>query len=572
MTAARRRGRRRRAVLVLLVGLAAGLARTEEPAQQVPHVPHVPHADHADSDVTRGARLFREGLRADRSPVEARRGNGVSVQGREAACIQCHRASGMGGAEGSTAVPPIVGSVLFAPGRPVQQRQPRVFSHLTRQVPAAQNRPAYSLETLLRALNHGVGPSGQAMDALMPRYRLTEAEVRDLAAYTTTLRLGDAPGHDGRTLHLATIETADNTPAVRQAASDLLVQCMAERSPTPSANPDTPPAWTLHRWQLGIDPARWPAELDALQRRQPVFAVVSGITGPTGRGAWQAVQQHCEHDALPCVLPNTASIDDRQPSAWSFHFSRGVSLDAATMAEVLVERTPPGGWRQVHLVVEPRHEAAATGARRLIERLGASGTGRRTEWRIHPPDAPDTAAWLASLGEQDALALWLPGSTLSAWTARHEPPSGPPRVLVSGELIDLDASAVAVAWRTAVRLTWPYAPIERHLPRVAQNVGQWLATHRRALADDPALIRLQGHTYSACEVTANALRRMGSRVSRAYFVELLEGAEEAATATAYPRFTLGPGRRHGSQGSWLMRFTDPRQARLQPEGDWFVPE
>lgn len=560
MNRVNRRIRCFRACAVLLIGLTAGLASAEE--FDIP----------SDSEIARGAQLFREGLRADHSPVEAQRGNGVSVQGREAACIQCHRASGMGGAEGSTAVPPIVGSVLFAPGRPVQQRQPRVFAHLTRQVPAAQARPPYSIETLLHALNQGVGPTGQSMDALMPRYRLTEAEVRDLAAYTTTLRIGDAPGHDGRTLHLATIETADNTPPVRQAASDLLAQCLSERSPPVPDSPQAPPAWTLHRWQLGADPARWPAELDALQREQPVFALVSGITGPTGRGAWQAIQQHCERDALPCVLPNTASIDDSQPSAWTFHFSRGVSLDAAAMAEVLVEQAPPGGWRQIHLVVEPRHEGAAIGARRLIERLGASPVARRPELKMHPPDAPDTAVWLSNLGGQDALALWLPGAALSAWTTRHSPPPGPPRVLVSGELIDLDAGTVAPPWRTAVRLTWPYAPLERHLPRVAQNVGQWLLSHQRTLAGDPALIRLQGHTYSACEVTANALRRMGSRVSRAYLLELLEGAEEAATATSYPRFTLGPGRRHGSQGTWLMRFTDPRRARLQPEGDWFVPD
>lgn len=546
---------------LLVIGFAAGLARAQAPT------PHPP----TDSEVARGAQLYREGLRADRVPLEADRGNGVPVRGREAACIQCHRASGMGGAEGSTAVPPIVGSLLFAPGLPVQQRQARVFARLTRQVPAAQARPAYSLETLRRTLNQGIGPTGQPLDALMPRYQLTEAEVRDLVAYTMAMRLGDAPGHDGRTLHLATIETADNPPPVRQAAADLLAQCLAERSPPVPDSPQSPPTWTLHRWQLGTDPARWPTELDTLQREQPVFAIVSGITGPTGRGPWQPIQQHCERDALPCVLPNTASIDDSQPTAWSFHFSRGVSLEAAAMAEVLAEQAPPGGWREIHLVVEPHHEGADIGARRLVEHLGASPV-RGPALRVHSPEAPDTASWLAGLGPRDALVLWLPAPALTTWTRRHEPPTGQPRVLVSGELVDLEAGAVAPPWRATVRLTWPYAPIERHLPRIAQNVGQWLHSHRLALAGDAALIRLQGHTYSACEVMANALRRMGSRVSRAYLVELLEGAEEAATATAYPRFTLGPGRRHGSQGTWLMRFTDPDRARLQPEGDWFVPE
>ena len=566
MNAASRPARRGMGVALLSAVIGAG-------AEANPPPPPGP-----GPEALRGALLYEEGLRADRTPLQAERGNGVPVQGREAACIQCHRASGMGGAEGSTAVPPIVGSVLFAPGRPVQPRQPRVFAHLTRQAPAAQVRPAYSLETLQQALNHGVGATGQALDTLMPRYRLTEAEVRELAAYTTTLRLGDAPGHDGHTLHLATIETADTAPPVRQATTELLAQCLAERSPLATDPPQSPPTWVLHRWTLGHDAAHWPAELAALQRERPVFALVSGTTGPTGRGPWQAIQQHCERDALPCVLPNTASIDDRQPSAWTFHFSRGVSLEAAAMAEVLAEQAPPGGWRQVHLVVDPHHEGAVTGARRLAERLAAPPAGRPTASppRLihHPPEAPDTAAWLAALGARDALALWLPAAALATWTTRHEPPAGAPRVLVSGELIDLEATAVAPAWRAAVRLTWPYDPVERHLPRVAQNVGRWLQTHQRPLplASTAALLRLQGHTYSACEVVASALRRMGSRVSRAYLVELVESAEEAATATAYPRFTLGPGRRHGSQGTWLMRFTEPHRPRLQPEGDWFVPD
>lgn len=535
----------------------------------LPAWPDPPERD--DARTVLGAQLYRDGLGADLRPVQAERDHGVSVQGRQAACIQCHRASGMGGAEGSMAVPPIAGSVLFAPGQPAHQRTARVFARLVRQTPASESRPAYALDTLQRALNEGINASGQAMDPLMPRYRLTEEEVRAIAAYTMTMQVGTAPGYADQTLHLATIETVDNPPAVREAGPVLLADCMAERSPPRTADPGGPPAWALHRWVLGPDPLQWPGELASLQRDQPVFAIVSGTTGTTGRGPWQPVQQHCEREALPCVLPNTAAVDDLQSSDWTFHFSRGISLDAAAMADTLAEQAPADGWRAIHLVVDPQGETASLGAQRLLDRL-ASGTTAGVLVVVHAPDAPDTAAWLSRLGARDALALWMPAPALQDWTARHTPPSGAPLVLVSGEIIELEPERIAPAWRGLAQLTWPYDPVERHLPRIALNVGKWLDMHQRPLADTPALIRLQGHTYSACEVAANALRRMGRRISRAYLLELLEGAEEAATATAYPRFTLGPGRRHGSQGTWLMRFSDPSQARLEPVGAWFVPE
>ncbi|MEX8495745.1 c-type cytochrome [Sphaerotilus sp.] len=562
MTRQRRTGGTARAVGWCLLSGALGWA--------TPARTHTPVTDH-DPDIALGAQLYRDGLGADRRPLQADRVSGVSVQGRQAACIQCHRASGMGGAEGSTAVPPIAGSVLFAPGQPAHQRTARVFARLARQTPASESRPAYALDTLQRALNEGIAANGQAMDPLMPRYRLTEDEVRAIAAYTTTMQVGTAPGYAEHTLHLATIETSDNLPAVRQAGPALLARCLAERSPPQADDPGGPPAWTLHRWTLGPDPLQWSNELASLQHDQPVFAIVSGTTGPTGRGPWQAVQQHCEREALPCVLPNTAAVDDLQPSDWTFHFSRGISLDAAAMASALTEQAPADGWRAVHLVVDPQDEAASLGAQRLLDHL-ASGPTAGVLVVVHRPDAADTAVWLSRLGARDALALWLPAPALQDWTAQHTVPASGPRALVSGELIELDPQSVSPAWRGVTQVTWPYDPLERHLPRVARNVGQWLDTHQLPLAETPALIRLQGHTYSACEVAANALRRMGRRVSRGYLLELLEGAEEAATATAYPRFTLGPGRRHGSQGTWLMRFGNPPQARLQPVGDWFVPE
>ena len=65
--------------------------------------------------VSPGERLYLRGLSVAGIPVAATVQGDVHVESTEMACVNCHRRSGMGGAEGPLVVPPIVGSVLFSP-------------------------------------------------------------------------------------------------------------------------------------------------------------------------------------------------------------------------------------------------------------------------------------------------------------------------------------------------------------------------------------------------------------------------------------------------------------------------
>lgn len=523
------------------------------------------------SERAAGERLYRDGRRADGSPLVAERLQGLALRGAEAACIHCHRPSGMGGAEGSQAVPPIAGDLLGAPGRAAAlARTPRLAPGLQRQQPAAATRPGYTPALFERALTQGLGAGGQPLDPLMPRYRLSAVEARQLLAHLDTLAAPAPPPSAAAEplLHLATIVSSDLPEALRRDSADLLDDCLSERSPSTaesSAGSAQPPRWQLHRWTLGPDPARWGEELAAWQRREPVFAVISGLTGRDGQGAWQPVHRFCEAEGLPCVLPLTASVDDALPGRWSVYFSRGVSLEASGAAEWLAEQAPPGGWRRVHAIVSPRHEAAATGATALRRRLDAG-----IDLVIHPADeALDRqAAWLAELDARDALVLWLDPTELRRLTSQPLPASG--ALLLSGERLALQADALPPAWRARALVLAAAEPAERALPRLARNAGRWLRQRGLPLTDTPEGLLRQAHSYSACEVTAHALRRLGGRLSRAWFMELIESADEAAVATAYPRFTLGPGQRHGAQGLGVWRFADG-SARLRPAGEPLAP-
>lgn len=519
--------------------------------------------DPVSLEVQRGERIYRSGILANGLPLRGSRTDGVRVLGASAACINCHRASGLGGAEGNQLIPPVVGAVLRAPGQRWAERAGRTPAGLSRSEHPAHTRAAYTEQSFAQALVSGSRRTGEALGYLMPRYELDAASLTQLLAYLDTLPLGRAPGVDDKALHLATIVTADAPADQREATLSIISRCLAERSPRPTATVHAHALrpWQHHVWQLGADPALWPQELAQHQRRQPVFAVVSGVSG----GSWTPIHQFCEREKMPCVLPNTVAVDDTQVSHWSFYFSRGVSLEAAALAQRLADEAPPGGWRRILQrtdVSEPARLAAGA-LRRHLRELGVVA---ELEQQMYDPQADRLLG--DTLTGQDALVLWLNPVALRHFTDKATPPRAG-RVIFSGELGGLDVAPLAMAWRQRAWMLYPYEAAERRAGRIMLNTGNWLSRH--ALVLQPELSRLQGNTYSACEVSVRALQTMRERYSREYFVELVEASDEAAIATAYPRFTLGPDQRHGSKGAFIMQYSAPDFSMLTPTGDWIVP-
>jgi hypothetical protein len=509
-----------------------------------------------------GERIYRSGILADGKALIGTRIDGVQAVGAKAACINCHRASGMGGTEGNVWIPPIAGSILTVPGQRMTERTPRTASSLSRLAYPSSTRQAYSAESFARAMVTGKRAGGDEMGYLMPRYGLDEQSLLQLMAYLNTLKVGQAQGVDDRALHLATIVTDDAPVAERDATLAIISACIDERSPRGLQIPGGPRPWQHHVWRLGPDPARWQQELARHQRTQPVFAIISGISG----GAWTPIHDYCEREAIPCVFPNTASVDAERASHWSFYFSQGVSLEAAALAQHLADNAPAGGWRRIVQHVGDG-EPARLGAAALEHGLRDHGVTAQLEQRRYHA-AVNARASDAMLGEDDVLVLWLSPAELRDFSRRTMPPRHG-KIVFSGELGGLDDAPVEAAWRRRAQMLYPYERAERRSQRIVLNTNSWMSQH--GLVPESGLLRLQGNTYSACEMTTRALQIMRARYSREYFLELIETADEGAIATAFPRFTLGPSQRHGSGGAYLMSYSSVGSAHWAPVGDWIVP-
>jgi mono/diheme cytochrome c family protein len=506
-----------------------------------------------------GRRLYREGILPSGAPLRAELPGGVVLQGAPAACVSCHRPSGSGGVEGQAFVPPVTAVALFKEWSP---RRAELFGKLYQEhlTPAALarlhslgTRPAYTAETLAAALRDGRDPTGRALDPLMPRYRLTDKEAADLAAYLHTLGAAPSPGADEREIHFATVFTPCVEPAVRQAVLGVLEAFLRHKNADTERLLRQPPlykedeaagarTWVLHVWDLQGAPETWGDQLAARSREQPVFAVLSGAGGAAD---WAQVQGFCEKEEIPCLFPET-DLPPAEPGAWAFYFSAGLTLEAETLARHLREMAPAGGTLhavQLYRSGDPRGTVPAAVLRKALQ-----GSAVHLEDRALAPAAP--VAWQ---GAPDVAVLWLPADDVIQLQAPG--PDQTSRLILSRTL--LGETPPPAAWSHHVLLLDRFAPPGVESPHAYRARG-WLLARGLPRTEE----RLQLDTWFTLSLTESVLMHLVDNLSREAFVETVEReTERVPNPGVYVRLALGPGRRFASTSCSLEVERDPGVVR-----------
>jgi len=507
--------------------------------------------------------LFREGKLAGDKPLIGQREGAPPVSGRDAACAQCHRRSGLGAVEGRIVIPPITGRFLFHPGERIAPE-----SDASHSPPTPPDRSAYDDATLARAIREGIGADGRLLDYLMPRYPLDDAALRELVGYLRGLSVGPVPGVGRDTLNFATIVAPDADPVARDGMLKVIQEYFDSKNSfyRGDAAPPLQSArrihfrvqrkWQLHVWQLTGAPQTWGAQLDQHLREEPVYAVISGIGG----GTWAPVHEFCERQSLPCLFPNidlpVVASDDFYP----VYFSQGVLLEA----QLITSRTPtPAAGRivQVFRADDAVGAAAAAALRDAAKERGAIFVDRA----LRAADgARQLAAAIADLKAGDTLVLWLRAADLM------QLPAAPPEaatIYLSGAMGGLENAPLAAAWRARVAMTYPYELPDIRRVRLNYPLG-WFNIRKIPLVAE----RVQVDTYIACSVLAETLASMLDSFVRDFLVERVEVMLSARIINGYyTRLGLAPGQRFASKGGYLVRFADPNGKRVVADGEWIVP-
>ncbi len=511
-----------------------------------------------------GEILYRQGILPSGTPVAGDRDSGGSTSGATAACVNCHRRSGLGTVEGRTVIPPITAKYLFSQGVLIA---PEVNVHHVQRSTAG--RSAYTDATLARAIRDGIDPDGRTLDYLMPRYKLDDATMSSLIAYLKQLSSGRVPGVTADTLHFATIITPDADPVKRKGMLDVLEHFFAAKNvffrPIPPPVRSTrmmyhvPRKWQLHVWELSGEPGTWDEQLRSRLRAEPVFAVISGLGGRN----WEPVHRFCQEESIPCLFPNVDLPVVSEGDFYNIYFSRGVLLEAELIARQIHDAAGSAGLRRV-VQVYREDDVGAAAAKAMHREVGSAGPAIIDRPLTPRAPAGELAAALEKTGAKDALILWLRPDDL------RNLPADPPMssmVFVSGLMGGLEDAPIKGEWRSAARLAYPFELPARRGVLLNYPLGWFRIQHIPVVAEETQI-----DTYIACNIVSENLNDMLDNFVRDYLVENVEVMLSTRIINGYyTRLGLAPGQRFASKGGYIVRFAGAEGNKIIPDADWIVP-
>jgi hypothetical protein len=543
-----------RVIVIALAAIACNLVPATAVAQTAPS------AD-ISAQLALGQRIYREGVRANGEPMVSAGSAQTRLSGKDVACEKCHRRSGYGGNEGQIVVRPITGPALRQE-QTLAVHNPRIKAQL-----GSRQRASYTEALLARAITGGIDASGKALDPVMPRYKLSGEEMKALSAYLFSLSAQSSPGVDEHDIHFATVIQPGVAPEKRRAMLDVMQAFVKDKDANVRQEELRREAgnmrmyrayrkWVLHVWDLSGPSETWGAQLEALYRQQPVFALIGGV----GNSSWRPIHDFSERLEIPSVFPQVDLPVVSGPNNYTFYFSRGVALEAEVLASYLRAQGDVGKIVQVYR----REEVSAAAAAAFRDAL-KTGAGTTLEDRVLEGPA-DEAFWrTVSAAKPGATVLWLGAQDLEVAKALGS--AGSPPVYLSFDLLGGKRPESAINAGANMRLVYPSDLPPRHDARLLRN-KLWLHSKGIPITDETVQI----NTEFAMTVVSDVVGHIADSFSRDYFVERIEHVvAQTPMSSVYRQVSLGPGQRFASKGSSIVQLPDADKQAPKPLSGWIVP-
>jgi cytochrome c553 len=521
----------------------------------------------ADTGTLRlGEAMYRKGVLPSGQPMKGYVQGDTQLSGEVAACVNCHRRSGLGSLEGSLLTPPTNGARLYAPLRGIADIPGSMMKSTMYKNPP---RPAYRDASLADALRYGTDPAGRRLSAAMPRYPLDDEAMKILLAYLKQLSAEVSPGVTGDQIRFATIVGEDVKPEERAA---LLLPLQAffheewnERLPVITRLAAGKPyrKAVLDVWQLKGPSATWDSQLEAQYRHQPVFALLGGLAP----GSWAPVHRFCERNGIPCILPQT-ELPVVAPRDWyTLYFSKGIYQEGEAAAKYLSRVfTLAPDKRVVQLFRDDeRGSALAQGFAETWQRFGKAPLTNRVVSRGEQTGAPFWQG-LAREYPNAVLLLWLAPADLAGIESLAAPGRPPATLFVSATMLAGALGALPDAVRDVTFITWP-TRLPGEETYSSAIVANWLRNKKIAVTD----LKVSSQAYFLSNLLSSALLDMAGDCYRDFFLELLENtADQSYTSVSYPRLTFGPGQRYASKGCYVVTITKGPEPKVLRQSDWVI--
>ena len=563
-----------------------------------------------------GHRLYTQGIRADGSVLTGNRVDLAQVSGAVAACVNCHRPSGMGQVEGNAMVPPINGTYLYAPSG--KKQVATMDPHVSKMFNEAH--PPYTEEAFVNAMRNGINNRGRTMKTLMPRYDLTADELEALSLYLKQLSAQWSPGVTSDNIRFATVITPEVGPERRKVFIEMMRTIFRQKSgSTKTAKQNqtrhhmisaaelilgTERTWDLEIWELTGPSQTWAAQLEEKYKNRPVFALLSGL----GDSTWKPVHEFCDRQGVPCWFPSIES-PEKNRSFYALYFSAGVGLEADVLANHLRngDKLPK---RAIQIYRDG--DVADSAAKGFGQAL--AGSPIKLESRILKAELPPEEALrkaLAGVGASDVVLFWLRQSDIAS-LEKIKPVPG--KTYFSSVLGKSEQMPLPAAWRANSSLIYLHELPENRVKNI-EIFNVWRNISKIPLVDQT----MQTEVFFAMNFLTDTLAEMLDNIYRDYLVERaenmlsiregikteqeardraalgrpgdfmgkhgrptvdesmrislkgLDNREKSSSTTLYPRLSLGPDQRFASKGGYIVRFADVSGVQLVAQSDFIVP-
>ncbi len=547
-----------------------------------------------------GERMYREGLLQSGEPMTAIVKGDIAVPGTAFTCVSCHLRSGLGSLEGTVYTPPTTGPWLFKPFKgyelPTYETQPFVpkpivdYNAQFHQRPPA--RPVYTDKTLADLLRTGIDPAGRPMKDIMPCYDLSDQDMDHLICYLKTLSAEVPPGISDNTIRFATI-VADDVPAeLRNAMLVPLENYFRHANEMNFSDPGVKGLrrstgsrsrlmldatfmsrgvavrkLALSRWVLTGPHETWRAQLEEYYRKEPVFALVGGLTG----GECHPVHQFCRENGIPHLFPMTDFPVISRTDWYTLYFSKGYYQEGEGAARYLNGIEAMRGKPIVEVVRDsPEGRALSRGFQETWREFGhepavtvtlAAGEPLTADLLLRGAGGEKPAAVIAWDGPEALKAL----EAVAAGTVK------PAMVLVSSSYLGKSMFSLDERARDFTYLTYPYGitqPLRTNLaePGPPASMGRKIFN---AEANTAAATRIWQQTYILTSILNAALLDMKGNYYRDNLLDVIDAMMDQ-DMPLYERLSFGPGQRYASKGCFIVQLGKGPTPALVKKSAWVI--
>jgi hypothetical protein len=427
------------------------------------------------------------------------------------------------------------------------------------------------------------------MNDVMPRYLLEDEDMAILITYLKSLSAQFSPGVSDTAIRFATVIADDVRAEDRDAMLAPLEQYIkskndqAEAFKKPQGKRSRLMAenmlasrelatrrLTLSRWVLKGSPETWRKQLDEYYRKEPVFALLGGVT----YGDWSVIHRFSEDNRIPTLLPQTDFPVISGTDWYTLYPSKGYYQEGEAAARYLGSREDIKPDRAIVQIVRESREGRALSA------------GFEETWKDLERPAPVTLVLkggekvtgklLEQLMTKDkpaAILLWDGPDSLSVLELISASPKRAELVFVSSRYLGKNTLTLPEHTRDFTYITYPFSFAQKIKSSSMGNISVEDDSIKRVnMKDVQARIRTQNASSLSNSITTlltMALMDMRGNYYRDNFFDVISMVPDQPTSL-YGRISFGPSQRYASKGCYIVQLSKGLNPELLKKSDWVI--